>query len=80
MKTMGSMGSSRDIIVKWGGEHDKVIFFDGDGGDKVNNININGLTQVQWLEEQKRLDDINIQFNLKRSDSSNEENNSENCQ
>lgn len=67
LRTMGSLGCTRDIIIKWGGENDKIICFDGDGGDKINNININGLSEDQWEKEWKRLDDIHKQFNEKLS-------------
>jgi len=77
MKAMGSMGCTRDIIVNWGGEGNNVICFDGDGGDKLNNISINGLTQTQWKEERKRLEEIRTSFG---TDNDQNDDISENCQ
>ena len=55
MKSMGEMGCTRDIIVKWGRDEDVAVLFDGDGNHKLNNISVNGLTLKEWKEEWKRL-------------------------
>lgn len=56
LRILGSIGSSRDIIVEWGGKNNKKIFFDGDGRDRVNNITINGLKIKEWEDEWLRLE------------------------
>lgn len=58
MRILGSIGSSRDIIVNWGKNEEKVIFFDGDGRDRVNHVSVNGLTLNEWEEEWHRLKQI----------------------
>lgn len=58
LRILGSIGSSRDIIVDWGRGEEKVMFFDGDGRDRVNNVCVNGLTLKEWENEWKRLNEI----------------------
>ena len=55
LKDLGEIGSSRNIVVEWGGRYNKEIFFDGDGSARVNNITINGLSEDAWDKEWKRL-------------------------
>lgn len=55
LQCLGSIGSSRDVIINWGGVNDVHINFDGDGNHKVNNISVNGLTLKEWDIEHIRL-------------------------
>ena len=58
LRILGSIGSSRDVIVNWERGKEKVIFFDGDGRDRVNNVSVNGLTLKEWENEWERLNEI----------------------
>lgn len=48
LRSLGQMGSSRDVSIDW----------DGDGRDRLENISINGMTLDNWEKEWKRLEDI----------------------
>ena len=58
LEVLSSIGSSRDIIVDWGKDKEHIIFFDGDGKDRVNNVSVNGLTLDEWEKEWTRLEEI----------------------
>ena len=45
LRSLGQMGSSRDVTIDW----------DGDGRDRVENISVNGMSLDAWDKEQKRL-------------------------
>lgn len=45
MHELGEMGSSRELVIDW----------DGDGGDRLDNIVVNGLTLEKWASEWNRL-------------------------
>lgn len=62
LKSLGEMGCSRTIKIDW----------DGDGRDRVNHISINGMTLLEWDNEWKRLNDINIEHQNNNQDESSE--------
>lgn len=62
LKSLGEMGCSRTIKIDW----------DGDGRDRVNHISINGMTLSEWDNEWKRLNDINIEYQINNQDESSE--------
>lgn len=48
LKSLGDMGSTRDVVIDW----------DGDGNHRLDNITINGLTLSNWNKEWDRLKKI----------------------
>lgn len=48
LRSLGQMGSSREVSIVW----------DGDGRDRLENISVNGMTLDNWEKEWKRLEDI----------------------
>jgi hypothetical protein len=53
LRSLGQMGSSREVTIDW----------DGDGRDRLENISVNGMTLSEWETEWKRLSDIRNDFN-----------------
>lgn len=74
LRILGSIGSSRNITVEWGGDKNKKIFFDGDGRHRLNNVSVNGLTLKQWEDEWKRLSDIKTKYDLDNNNINQNEN------
>lgn len=56
LKCLGEVGVTRDVIIN----------FDGDGGDKVDYINVNGLSLSEWDIENTRLKEIDRIYNCKK--------------
>ena len=50
LKSLGQMGSSREVSIDW----------DGDGRDRLEHITVNGLTLKAWEIEKERLNDCKI--------------------
>lgn len=50
LKQLGDLGSSRRIFIE---DFEGIIFFDGDGRDRLDNINVNGKPLKEWLTKEK---------------------------
>jgi len=52
LRSLGQMGSSREVVIDW----------DGDGRDRLENISVNGMTLDAWESEFARLNKIREDF------------------
>lgn len=52
LRSLGQMGSSREVVIDW----------DGDGRDRLENISVNGMTLDAWETEFLRLNKIREDF------------------
>lgn len=62
LRSLGQMGSSREVSIDW----------DGDGRDRLENISVNGMTLDNWEKEWKRLEDIRKDYDNHQNEPQNE--------
>ena len=62
LRSLGQMGSSREVTIDW----------DGDGSDRLENISVNGMTLTDWEKEWGRLNDIRNDFDKQPNEPQNE--------
>lgn len=62
LRSLGQMGSSREVVIDW----------DGDGRDRLENISVNGMTLDAWESEFLRLNKIREDFEKQQPSSEQE--------
>ena len=63
LRSLGKMGCSRQLTIGW----------DGDGGDRLENISVNGITLDAWESEFERLNKCNVDVDVDTQSQSEQE-------